>query len=889
MWCAPFYYVAMMGGLMLRISHATCSIGDHVVMHGVDLAVAPGEIVALCGANGSGKSSLARALCGLIALQEGTVTIDADGSAAGTGASACALPGSQERVVGYVQQDPADSIIANLVFDEVAFGPRASGLDEAEVSQRVHDALARVGLKGFESRDTGELSGGEQQRLAIAGALALHPRYLVLDEVTSMLDTPLRAGVRSCIRSLSHDDGMGILMITHDAVEVLSADRVVVMAHGAVTWEGIPHELVDTRPDIWSSLIYETPYARMARSAVLAGASGDVISNPTRLGTWLANQDADSVQAAPGERFGPIAPKELPPHDGGLIAQDVSFSYEDGGTGVLNHVDLHVPKGLIALLVGPSGSGKSTLAGVLAGLLEPADGTVELDGRAVHLGDVAYACQRPEDQLFLDTVFDELAFAPRNKGSHEDEVRRAVSSAARECGMGEDLLQRYPFALSGGEARRVGIAASISVSSRAVVLDEPTAGLDASGRRALHDTARSLAADGAAVLVISHDVEEWVEVADLAAIIADGVICWKGPASELLASEAPYARCQAQEPDCVRAQVALRAHAPSRKVVAVSGGDVERRSAFPLQPASMDRAGEVRPRARTKRDDGARRQRGPIGARRSRTARLRVLGSYTGAETSAARVDARVKVLLLLAMTATAFAATSPVSLALEYALLCCCMMASNVGPRGLVAALKPVSVILVFTLCANLVSCDGSGSIAAGSVGPVTLGIDQARGLRGLMAVLRIVLLLGYSLVVSASTTATELTDALVRLMRPLSRLRVPVESIGMAASLAIRFIPLVAQELQRIQVAQRVRGVRFEEGGVLERVRRWITVLAPLVAGLFRRADRLADAMTARGFTADAGRQVPARALKEIDVIVLVLGMALMAGLVAASHLGT
>ena len=187
---------------------------------------------------------------------------------------------------------------------------------------------------------------------------------------------------------------------------------------------------------------------------------------------------------------------------------------------------------------------------------------------------------------------------------------------------------------------------------------------------------------------------------------------------------------------------------------------------------------------------------------------------------------------------------------------------------------MRPVAFILAFTLIANLVSCDGRASISF--VGPV--GIDPAGGLRGLTAVLRILLLVGFSLCVASSTSGTQLSDACVRLLGPLARLGVPVGPLGTVLSLALRFIPLVSEELGRIRLAQRARGADFDSGPVLMRVKAWASVLTPLMIGLFRRADRLAEAMAARCYDAvSAGRMPAPRPLSRCDVRVLVAGAAL------------
>ena len=252
------------------------------------------------------------------------------------------------------------------------------------------------------------------------------------------------------------------------------------------------------------------------------------------------------------------------------------------------------------------------------------------------------------------------------------------------------------------------------------------------------------------------------------------------------------------------------------------------------------------------------------------------------ADSALARVDARVNVLLLLAYTAVLFWDPHPAVVAASFALLALCIRAAGLRARAVAATAKPVAVILAFTLCANLVSCDGTAPVRV--LGAV--GVDLARGARGLMAVMRIVLLIGFSLTVSASTTPVELGDAVVRLMRPLGRVGVPVPQIGSMLSIALRFIPVVADEFQRIQRAQRARGVRFDEGPLRVRIGRWAAVLTPLIVALFRRADRLADSMAARCYADGSRCQVPSRSLGPRDRVVLGMGIALCVALVLCSR---
>lgn len=235
---------------------------------------------------------------------------------------------------------------------------------------------------------------------------------------------------------------------------------------------------------------------------------------------------------------------------------------------------------------------------------------------------------------------------------------------------------------------------------------------------------------------------------------------------------------------------------------------------------------------------------------------VKVFGSYTSDATRAAQIDARVKICLLCLVSAGVFTARSLGAVLMWFVLLGVAASMSGVPVRAVTRALKPMTVILAFTLLANSISCDGNPQ--AFTVGPV--GVDVVGGIRGLKAVLRIVLLVGFALTVSASTTPTQVSDSIVRLLRPCARWGLPVAQLGAVLSLALRFIPLVGEELSRIQMAQRARGASFDGVGLLARIKAWVSIFIPLLTSLMRRADCIGTAMAARCYPEGADAPLPA-----------------------------
>lgn len=807
---------------MLEVKNVTVGYGDVEVLSGASLSVAPGELVALVGDNGSGKSTLGRVMCAAQLVDGGSVVVD------GHDPSASELERLRVRaLVGRVCQDPVDQIVSSLVFDEVAFGPRNLGLDDAEVKRRVLAALDLVGMPSFADRVTTELSGGQQQRIALAGILAMHPSYLVLDEPTAQLDPSARAGFRDLFSRLAHESHMGIALITHDPAEIARADRVIDVARMGVR-SGDASAGGDRAND---ARVGDVRGGGACEGDAFKGAqsTGDASLDSVRSFDACASDacavsegnasEGGSLMAATCARGGRADIVHARPV---LELDGIFFSY--GDRPVLTDVSLRVHAGEVVLLAGASGAGKSTLASIAAGLVAPCSGEVRLCGAPPVPGDVGLAFQQPEAQFFLDTVYDEIAYAPRNLSCDEAEVDRRVHAAVRTVGLDEDLLSSSPFELSGGQARRVALASVLSLDAPAYIFDEPSAALDAKGRAFARRMVEGLSREGRAVLVITHDVDEWAPV--------------------------------------------------SSRVVELADGSLHERGRGATGAASFACDGRVSAPGESPRGDGS--SHVPSGGAATP---LTALGGYTP-HAPAARVDARVKLILLLLATVGVFSAQSPVVLSAWAVVLFGALGAARMRPSRILSAMRPVAIVLTFTLIANLVSCDGRAMIEL--AGPV--GLDPAGGLRGLLAVVRIVLLVGFSLVVAASTTGTQLSDACVRLLRPCARWGVPVGPLGTVLSLALRFIPLVSEELNRIRLAQRARGASFDNGTVIERIGVWASVLTPLMIGLFRRADRLAEAMSARCYDAVSAGRLPApRPLGSLDRRVLVVGTGLAIALSA------
>ncbi|MEU4778319.1 ABC transporter ATP-binding protein [Micromonospora sp. NPDC023633] len=443
-------------------------------VRGVDLRVEAGERVLLLGPSGAGKSTLLAALAGLLpedsGEQEGTVEIDGLDPRKG-----------RERV-GIVFQDPQTQLVMARSGDDVAFGLENRGVLAGEIWPRVDEALTRVGFPYPRDRPTAALSGGEQQRLALAGVLALRPGLLLLDEPTANLDPTGAALIRAAVAG-ALDADTTLILVEHRVAEALPlVDRVVVLEPGGgVRADGTPEAVFGTHGDALAAEGVWVP-GRPVPPRHATAPAGDVLLTADRLA--------------------------LPPR--------------------LAAVDLAVRAGEALAVLGPNGAGKSTLALLLGGLLKPGAGRVA--ARTALAGDdartpphrwrapalarrIGSVFQDPEHQFVTNTVFDELALGPRRTGQPEAAVRSTVDGLLSRLRLTK-LAAANPYTLSGGEARRLSVATALATAPRLLVCDEPTFGQDRRTWLELVDLFAELRDAGHGLVAVTHDAEFVAALAD---------------------------------------------------------------------------------------------------------------------------------------------------------------------------------------------------------------------------------------------------------------------------------------------------------------------------------------------------------------------------------------
>ncbi|MBS1673765.1 MAG: ABC transporter ATP-binding protein [Actinobacteria bacterium] len=499
-------------------------------MRDATVTIEPGERVLLLGASGAGKSTLLQGLGGVLGgADEG----EAEGALLIDGTAAEHARGR----VGMVLQDPDTQTILARVGDDVAFGCENLGVPSAEIWPRVDAALTAVGLDLPRERPTSALSGGQKQRLALAGVLAMRPGAILLDEPTANLDPAGVAEVRRAVGAALDATGATLVVIEHriDAWIDLVDRAIVLGTEGDTTVvlaDGDPRSVLAARGAELSAMGVWVPGVDMtARARELVRATERPASDAASADPGEAHLGAGAAPVAPGAA--PVAPTDpgVTPGDSNsraagptrlgeelLVAEGVVVARAKG-VPVAGPFDLSLHAGEVLGITGPNGAGKSTLGLTLAGLIPTHAGRVRAtpalnadaggadpirwSSRAL-LTRIGTVLQSPEHQLLAKTVRDELAVGPRALRLPDDEIDARVTALLRRLRL-DALAAANPYTLSGGEKRRLTVAAALATRPRVLVLDEPTFGQDARTWAELVAIIAEVRDAGTAVIAISHD------------------------------------------------------------------------------------------------------------------------------------------------------------------------------------------------------------------------------------------------------------------------------------------------------------------------------------------------------------------------------------------------
>ena len=493
--------------------------GQTWALDNLTMEVHAGEHLCILGANGSGKSTLGSILSGATAPDRGQVEL--------MGRVVCSDTPDQgrqidteayrqaRRSIGMVFQNPEDQIVTTVVQDDVAFGPENLGLPRQRMLSCVPAALKQVDLQTRMNDDPTRMSGGQQQRLALAGSLAMNPGMMVLDEPGAMLDAAGRQEIQSILCRLTAQ-GTAVVHITHLLEQARQADRVLVLDHGRIVASGRPDQILNSQD--------------------LPALIGEPDHNPL---TQSRTSDTDAKTAV-GNHASPM-----------VKLSDVSYSFPDAGSKALSQVNLELAAGQTLAIIGRNGSGKSTLARLICALAAPDSGSIQVAGlplagpdrpKAKHLRRqnlrllrqrVGYVMQYPEHQLFADTVAQDIAYGPHNLGYGPEQVQQRVDEAMKLLDI-SDLADRSPFDLSGGQRRLVAIAGVVACSPQLLVLDEATASLDPQACARIMRLLRVLHQRGVTIVMSTHADREALDLADQTLLLEHGETLDYGPTAEVV-------------------------------------------------------------------------------------------------------------------------------------------------------------------------------------------------------------------------------------------------------------------------------------------------------------------------------------------------------------------
>lgn len=517
--------------------------GDEVpTLRGLSLEVGDTGSLAVIGPNGSGKSTLAGCLNGLIVPRSGQVLVD------GMDTADPEHTWSIHQRAGMVFQNPDNQLVSTTVEREVAFGLENLGLPSLEIHDRVAWALSRFNLEKYRLYPPHRLSGGEKQRLAIAAVASMRPRFLICDEPTSSLDPGDRRDLLDLLLTIVDEYRLSVVFITQSPEEAVQMDRIALVLNGKIAAEGTPEEVYRESGKLAAHGL-DVPLAkRLADALHTRGvAVPDGIVHPEPLIQWLADRSHESPPSRsrdgtpPGDVLPASAPNEQPavsPSTPPVIAFDrVCHTYSPGTAmeiPALRDVTTLVFPGECVALTGPNGSGKSTMIQHLNRLLKADSGTVRVDGEDVSTPEtdlrrlrqkVGLVFQFPEAQLFEETVFDDVAFGPRQTGVAESEIPGLVHRALDQVGLDPgQFTHRHPLSLSGGERRRAAIAGILAMEPAVLALDEPTSGLDTQSVRRVEGILRTCKAMGTTLFLITHDMDLVSRLADRILVVENGGI-----------------------------------------------------------------------------------------------------------------------------------------------------------------------------------------------------------------------------------------------------------------------------------------------------------------------------------------------------------------------------
>ncbi len=542
-------------------------------LDGVDLEVCPGEFLVLCGPSGCGKSTLLRHLKTVLTPH-------------GTGAGEVLFRGrplaeydrrAQTEHIGFVLQSPDNQLVTDKVWHELAFGLESLGCDTPTIRRRVAEMASFFGIQDWFYRDVAQLSGGQKQLLNLASVMVMQPEVLILDEPTAQLDPIAASDFLAALGKLNRELGTTVILTEHRLEEAFAlATTAAVMERGRILAVGASREVGLALRDQGHPMFLAMP----APMRIWAGApeAGEICPVTVREGRdWLAGY----AQVHP---LGPVPAEETAlgrDGDPALTAEGLWFRYEQDAPEVVKGLTITASKGEILALLGGNGTGKTTALKLMAGLLKPQRGKVQAQGT------VRLLPQDPQALFVKKTLKEDLT-----EHCKELELKPGrLEEVIKLCRL-EGLLDRHPFDLSGGEQQRAALAKILLTDPDILLLDEPTKGLDADFKREFAQILQSLTAQGATVVLVSHDIEFCARYAGRCALFFDGGVVNDAPTRAFFSGNSFYTTAANR-----MARELLPQAVTARDVIAACAGEDPEEPAPPVPPAAPEVRTEKPPMA----------------------------------------------------------------------------------------------------------------------------------------------------------------------------------------------------------------------------------------------------------------------------------------------------
>lgn len=471
----------------------------------VTLAINTGDFTVICGKSGCGKSTLLRQLKPIL-TPHGT----ADGKILFDGADIREMTQRQQASrIGFVGQNPDNGIVCDKVWHELAFGLESLGYSNAEIRSRTAEMAAFFGIEDWFHKKVTELSGGQKQLLNLAAAMLTQPSVLILDEPTSQLDPIAAKEFLEMLRRVNREFGTTVVLSEHRLEDALPlADKVAVMEKGRIIAEGSPRAAGSMLKEIGSDIIYAFPVPMRVYYAAEDGGECPVTVREGK--AWLAQKEL-LPQTGETAEFVPEVPA--------AEVKEAWFRYEKNSPDVLKGLSLTVHEGECYAIMGGNGAGKTTALSLISGINRPYRGKVKIaQGKKI-----AALPQNPECLFSRKTVMLNLLDAAEKSGFGAEDRAAAAEQMLQFSGIGE-LAEKHPYDLSGGEQQRAALAMVLLAKPDILILDEPTKGIDVHFKMQLAKILSGLKKSGAAVIMVSHDIEFCAKYADRCGLLFDGVI-----------------------------------------------------------------------------------------------------------------------------------------------------------------------------------------------------------------------------------------------------------------------------------------------------------------------------------------------------------------------------